>query len=115
VVDGTWGVTFSHAEMLAAGIADAGEDNPGNWGHFVMTLRAGTISGTQLAPGEQYGPDTVLAEDGTYVIKGTSIVTYPIAGDGPFAYTFKVTPTTLTFGGEAPVTWRVKPWTRVGP
>jgi hypothetical protein len=109
-VDGTWEVTFTEKEMIAAGIADSGEDNPSNYGHFTLALHAGTWLLDQLSP-----PQDNSGNSGTYVIVGTNILITKDNGEGPFAYPFTVTATTLTFGQGGPVTFRVKPWTRVGP
>lgn len=106
-IEGTWETQSTRAEMLAAGIEDSGEDNPENWGHFVVTIQQGHFGSIQLSGPMSVGPSAVYAVHGS-----TVTVTYP---DGvAFDWTFAVTETTLTFGGDGPVYLRAKPWTRVG-
>jgi hypothetical protein len=105
-IEGTWETTFSRAQMQLAGLADAAEDNPSNYGHFVLSIHGGNVQTVQLT-------DPKASSVGTYVVSGN---TYTATTNGEtFSWTFTVTATTLTFGGEGPVTLRVKPWTRIGP
>ena len=98
--------------MRLAGLADSGEDIPENYGHFVLSIHGGTVVIVQLSDPKTGG------SVGTYAINGniyTSTATGTAPGSETFSWTFTVTPTTLTFGGNGPVTLRVKPWTRIGP
>jgi hypothetical protein len=105
-IEGTWEVTFSHAQMQLAGLADAAEDDGSNWGHFVLSIHGGQVLTVQLS-----GPKASSA--GTYVVNGN---TFTATTNGEtFSWPFTVTATTLTFGQGGPVTLRVKPWTRIGP
>ena len=107
-IEGTWETTFTRAEMLAAGIADSAEDNSDNYGHFTLSIHAGTVVTEHLAP------TTRGSSTATYVVSG-NIYTVTTTADEVFSWPFTVTATTLTFGGTGPVTLRVKPWTRIGP
>ena len=92
--------------MLQAGLADASEDDGANYGHFVLSIHGGQAVTVQLS-----GPKTSSA--GTYVVTGS---TYTATTNGEtFSWPFTVTATTLTFGGDGPVTLRAMPWTRIGP
>jgi hypothetical protein len=107
-IEGTWETTFTRDEMLAAGIADSGEDDPSNYGHFTLSIHAGTAYTVQLsAPQTGTGVASYTVSGNTYSVSTT--------GQERFSWTFTVTETTLTFSGGGPVTLRVKPWTRIGP
>jgi hypothetical protein len=120
VVDGTWEVTITEADILAAGIVDAEEDNPGNYDNFTLSLQAGAWELNQLDGEHNH-------DSGTYVIQGTIWLGKNAAGEGPSAYPFTLSTTTLTFKPfltangavdftrSGPVTLRTKPWTHVGP
>ena len=115
VVDGTWEVSFTEAEMVAAGIADQAEDNEGNYGHFILELHGGGVVLTQI-PVDATPPPLRTGYrdyDGTYVIKGKYFL-YTTT-EATWAYPFTVTSSKLTFGQGGPVTLRAKPWTRIGP
>jgi len=107
-IEGTWETTFTRAEMLAAGIADSAEDNNENYGHFTLSIHAGTVVTQHLAP------TTCCTSTATYVVSGNTY-TVTTAAHEVFSWPFSVTATTLTFGGTGPVTLRAKPWTRIGP
>jgi hypothetical protein len=105
-IEGTWETTFSHAQMQLAGLADAAEDDPSNYGHFILSIHGGQVETVQLS-------DPKSSSAGTYVVTGN---TYTATTNGEtFSWPYTVTATTLTFGGNGPVTLRVKPWTRIGP
>ena len=105
-IEGTWETTFTRAEMQLAGLADPAEDDGSNYGHFVLSIHGGQVLTVQLSV-----PKSSSA--GTYVITGN---TFTATTNGEtFSWTFTVTRTTLTFAGDAPVTLRVRPWTRIGP
>ena len=104
-VEGTWEVSFSHAEMVAAGLVDADEDNAANFGHFYLTFRAGKTQAIQLnQPGD--------VSTGTYTVNGTTLSLAPSSEPGRFEMPFAVSATSLTFS-QGPVAYRVKPWTRI--
>jgi hypothetical protein len=106
-IEGTWETTFSRAQMQAAGLADPAEDDGSNYGHFILSIHGGRVLTVQLD-----GPKTSSAA--TYAVNGN---TYTVTTDKneTFSWPYTVTATTLTFGGNGPVTLRVKPWTRIGP
>ncbi|HEX8025860.1 MAG TPA: hypothetical protein VF484_06635, partial [Candidatus Limnocylindrales bacterium] len=108
-VEGTWEVSFTHAEMLAAGLVDSQEDDPSNYGHFWLTFRNGTQQVVQLgAPG--------VVTTGSYTVTAAAISIVSPADSATFVMPITVTETTLTFGRGGPVTYRVKPWARIaGP
>ena len=106
-IEGTWDVSYTRQEMLDAGIADQGEDNPGNYGHFRMTIQAGVWQMDQLSP------TTFIGGLATYTVDGSTAHMYSPNDDVTFAIPYTVTATTLTFGQGGPVGFRVKPWTRV--
>jgi hypothetical protein len=106
-IEGAWETNFTRAEMLAAGIADSLEDNTENWGHFVIGIREGRFVSVQLS-----GP-MVTGPSAGYAVAGNKFTA--TFSDDVFTWTFTVTDTTLTFGGNGPVFLRAKPWTRVGP
>jgi len=105
-IEGTWETQFTRAEMLAVGIVE-GEDNPGNYGHFVLSFRGGRFTNVQLD-----GPRDVT--HGTYVVDGTSIDIQTSLNETFAGVPFTVTETTLTFGQGIPAGVRVKPWIRIG-
>ena len=105
-IEGTWEATFTRQQMLAAGLADAGEDDPGNYGHFVFSFQGGTFSEVQLD-----GPHGVSG--GTYKLDGATITLHLTNGETFDAIPFTVTDTSLTFGRPAPVGLRTVPWTRI--
>jgi hypothetical protein len=106
-IEGTWDANFTRADMLAAGIADAGEDNPDNYGHFILSIANGRW---QLA--HQDGPKTTGG--GTYTITGSVFHLFAPSEGVTFDMPFTVTATTLTFGPGGPVVYRVEPWVRIG-
>jgi hypothetical protein len=106
-IEGRWEVTFTRTEMLNVGIADAAEDNPGNYGHFTLSIHGGTYQLFQVT-----APN--VSDQGTYT-QQNGVFTMNTGGGEKFSYPYLVTETTLTFGAGGPVTMRVKPWTRIGP
>jgi hypothetical protein len=106
-IEGTWDVDYTRQEMLAAGIADQGEDNPGNYGHFRLTFQAGWWRMDQLSY-RQFRGGTA-----TYTVDAGAAHLYSPNDDTTFDMPYTVTATTLTFGRGGPVGFRVKPWTRV--
>jgi len=106
-LEGTWETTFTRQEMLTAGIADAAEDDPSNYGHFKLAISAGLVLTVHLD-----GPQDTSA--GRYVARGGTFTSTTLAGE-TFSLSYAVSSTTLTFAGNGPVTLRAKPWTRVAP
>lgn len=106
-VEGTWDVTYTRQEMLEAGIADSGEDNPGNYGHFHLTFQAGWWRLVKLDQAQSGGGTA------TYTVDPAVVHLYAPDDDTTFDLPYTVTATTLTFGRGGPVGFRVKPWTRV--
>ena len=106
-IEGTWTVTFTHQEMLDAGITDQSEDNLSNYGTFRLTFQSGWWANRQLAPIESGGGTA------TYTVDATTIHLFSPEDNVTFDLPYTVTSTTLTLGPGGPVTFRVKPWTRI--
>jgi hypothetical protein len=106
-VEGTWDVSFTREEMLAAGITDSTEDNPANYGHFKLDLHGGQFQLIQLT-------DPKATTAGDYAVSGSTL-TFTFLSREPFQMPYMVSDTTLTIGRGGPVTLHVKPWTRIGP
>jgi len=111
-IDGTWEVTITQAEFLAAKPPPHPDEiDPSNWGYGTMDLHAGRWF---MGPGGS--PSDVLG--GTFVVTGNKITLD--ANDGnEFEATWSIYKDRLTFGiiagFDLPNGWRVKPWDRVGP
>jgi hypothetical protein len=105
-IEGTWDVLYTREEMLAAGISDSGEDNPGNYGHFRLTFEAGRWRMIKIGYASGGGVSTYTAGDGIAHL-------YSPDDDVTFDIPYTVTATSLTFGRGGPVGFRVKPWTRI--
>jgi hypothetical protein len=119
-LDGKWEVTFTESQLLAAG--GGPEDQPGNYGHFMLTCERGRWR--QAGPP---GPAGRFAS-GTYVVRGNEVTFYrddhSYRGSdtetwGP--YIWSVYRDTLTFrragwSGDVtgPAELVVKPWRRTG-
>lgn len=105
-IEGTWDVSFTRQEMLAAGLADSGEDDPSNYGHFRLTFDSGRWAMEQTgSPGS--------GTHSTYTLGPGVVHLFSPADDATFDIPYTVSPTTLVFGRGGPVTFRVKAWTRV--
>jgi hypothetical protein len=106
-IEGTWDVAYSRQEMLDAGIADQAEDNDGNYGHFRLTFQGTGWELDQIAPfNRPGGTSRYSVGDGlAHLYSPFDFVTFDIP--------YTVTATTLTFGSGGPITFRVKPWSRV--
>jgi TRAP-type C4-dicarboxylate transport system substrate-binding protein len=108
-LDGTWRVSYTRAELLAAG-ADPSEDLPANYGTFTLTFHRGDFSAV--------ASDPTGSTSGTYLVKGNKL-TYTSTGGccigDSFTATWSVYRDTLTFTGDIPTGMRVKPWRRVSP
>ena len=105
-IEGTWEASFTRQQMLAAGLADAGEDDASNYGHFVFVFEDGTFSQVQLD--RPHG-----AGGGTYTLEGATITLHQANGETFAGIPFAVTDTSLTFGRPAPVGLRTVPWSRI--
>ena len=105
-IEGTWEAQFTRQQMLTTGIVDAGEDDPSNYGHFILSFRAGRFSMVQLDT-----PTSVAG--GTYVVNGATITLRSNIGETFANIPFTVSATSLTFGAGGPVTYRAVPWTRI--
>jgi hypothetical protein len=106
-VEGTWEVSFTRQELLAAGLTAPSEDDPSNYGHFILTLSGGRGGFVQ-----EDGPKA--SGGGAYTVDpfGQTLTLCPVNGP-PFTMPFSVTETTLTFGRGGLIWFRVKPWTRI--
>jgi TRAP-type C4-dicarboxylate transport system substrate-binding protein len=107
-LDGTWEVSFTRKELLAAG-AGPDEDLPSNYGHFTLTFHRGDYTGTGPPGG---------SESGTYVVNGDTLnltVTAGCCAGESWSMTWSVYRGQLTLKGGIPTPLRVKPWRRVGP
>jgi TRAP-type C4-dicarboxylate transport system substrate-binding protein len=108
-LDGTWEVSYTREELLAAG-ADPSEDIPENYGHFTLKFHRGDFEGTASVPSG--------SSSGTYYVDGNALTLYPTAGcciGEVFTLTWSVYRDQLTFTGDIPTGLRVKPYTRIGP
>jgi TRAP-type C4-dicarboxylate transport system substrate-binding protein len=108
-LDGTWAVSFSRAELMAAG-ADPSEDLPENYARFTMKLHKGIYEMIASSPNG--------SASGTYLVQGpklTLTVTGGCCAGDTFTTTWSVYRDTLTFQGGVPTGMRVKPWRRIGP
>lgn len=109
-LDGTWEASITRKELLAAGIADAGEDQPANYGHFTLKFDRGDFD---LAQEPKLGG----SESGTYVVNGNTLNLTVTGGCCPgeaWSMTWSLYRDTLTLKGGIPATFRAKPWRRVG-
>jgi TRAP-type transport system periplasmic protein len=106
-LDGTWVVSFSRAELMAAG-ADPSEDLPDNYGRFTMTFHKGSFQDVASTPSG--------SGSGTYLVRGSTVTLTSTSGCCPgetFTATWSVYRDTLTFKRGVPTPLRVKPWRRV--
>src|SRR5215467_225070 len=121
-LDGTWQVTYTRAEFVAAGAyPDELLPSEGNWGHSTLSFSRGhwwqTARPTTAPVSTSYG---------TYVVAGHKITLYvqsQNAGSGTEVmgtYIWSVYKDTLTFkkaalpGVEEPTGMVVKPWRKTG-
>jgi TRAP-type transport system periplasmic protein len=108
-LDGTWEVSFSRAELMAAG-ADPSEDLPENYGRSTMSFHKGNFEGIASNPNGN--------ASGTYLVRGSIVTLTTTSGccvGDTFTTTWSVYRDTLTFKGGVPTGMRVKPWRRIGP
>jgi hypothetical protein len=127
LLEGTWQVTFTEAELAAAGGGAGNLPSEGNWGHFILTLRHDHWSWRLIGGDPRVTPNNVL-DFGTYVTNGDKINFYRHDHDyatsdtevwGP--YIWSVYRDTLTFkttggtgGTQGPMGLVVKPWDKIG-
>jgi hypothetical protein len=123
VLQGTWQVTYTESELVAAG-ADASELSPGlgNWGQFTLTFRQGHWQQRLLGGDPGVAPNNRLPMYGTYVVTGHQITFYRhdhnyTGSDteiwGP--YTWSVYRDMLTLRGhQGPTGLTVRPWRKTG-
>jgi TRAP-type C4-dicarboxylate transport system substrate-binding protein len=112
-LDGTWEVSITRKELLAAGIADAGEDDPSNYGHFTLTFHKGDyVQVNTTSNGSDSG--TYISDSGTYIVDGNTLILKVTNGE-VWTMTWSIYRDTLTLKGDIPAGLRAKPWRRVGP
>ncbi len=108
-LDGTWEVSYTRKEFLALS-TDPQEDIPENWGNFTMAFHRGDYVFTaSVASG---------SSSGTYRVDGDTVTLYPTAGccvGEVGTLTWSIYRDQLTFSGNIPTGFRVKPWRRIGP
>jgi TRAP-type transport system periplasmic protein len=105
-LDGTWVVSFTRAELMAAG-ADPSEDLPENYGRFTMTFHKGNFQIIASTPAGSVS--------GTYLVRGSTVTLTSTSGccaGDTFTTTWSVYRDTLTFKGGVPTGMRVKPLRR---
>jgi branched-chain amino acid transport system substrate-binding protein len=109
-LDGKWEVTFTRSELLAH-TSDPAEDNPGDYGHFILSFAQGLFRGV--------GPDGSPIT-GTYVVDRDMVTFFRTDSDGPgevWTFAWSVSGDSLTFvkagPGEHPTPLIVKSWSRV--
>lgn len=118
-LDGKWQVTFTESQLLAAG-PGPGEDQPENYGHFMLTFDRGHWR--QAGPG---GSSGVITNYGTYMVSGDKITFYRSDHEYPGSdteiwgpYFWSVYRDTLTLkkagGSQGPTSLVVKPWRKIG-
>jgi hypothetical protein len=121
-LDGKWQVTFTESQLLAAGPVP-GEDQPGNYGHFMLTFERGHWR--QVGPGR---PSGLIANYGTYMVSGDKITFYRSDHEYPGSdteiwgpYFWSVYRDTLTLKktgwsvrDQGPTSLVVKPWRKTG-
>lgn len=128
MVQGTWQVTYTENELIAAG-ADPSELGPGlgNWGHFTLKLSQGHWW-IRLLGGDPAVTPNNLYYYGTYVVARHQITFYRHDHDYPGSdteiwgpYIWSVYRDTLTFkkagvgpNGGGPTSLVVKPWRTSG-
>ncbi|GEM_PF-6515443 len=103
-LDGTWEVSYTRKEFEAVN-TDPSQDIPENWGHFTMTFHRGDVEFTASDPSGSWS--------GTYVVDGNTVTLHWAEYDG--ALTWSIYRDQLTFTGDIPTGFRVKPWRRTGP
>jgi TRAP-type transport system periplasmic protein len=111
LLDGVWSVCFTREEYLAAG-ADAGEDNPDNYGCGISIFENGRFWG--LRPGAPLGQPGA-----TYVVEGNRITLVSPSDGETWEFTWSLFKDALSFkktGPVGPTGFVVKPFQRVtGP
>jgi TRAP-type transport system periplasmic protein len=119
-LDGKWQVTFTESQLLAAD-PGPGEDQPENYGHFMLTFERGHWR--QIGPGGT--SDQEVTNYGTYLVSGDKITFYRSDHEYPGSdteiwgpYIWSVYRDTLTLkkagGSQGPTSLVVKPWRKTG-
>jgi hypothetical protein len=113
-LDGAWEACTTREELLAAG-ADSGEDQPDNYGCFVLEFELGQfwLYRPGSAPGATGRPVTA---DGMYRLEPGNMITLTLTNGYVFQFVWSVFEDTLSFrkaGVGGPTGYIVKPFTRV--
>lgn len=101
-IEGTWDVYITRPEVLG--------NNEDNYGRFRLTFESGRWSMDRLSPSRTR---LFPGATSTYTVDGTVAHLFSAEDNVTFDIPYTLTATTLTFGEVGPVTFRVKPWTRV--
>jgi hypothetical protein len=113
-LDGAWEACTTREEFLAAG-ADSGEDQPDNYGCFVLEFERGQF--WLYRPGSSAGGSTRPATaDGTYRLEPNNRITLTLTSGYVFQFIWSLFEDTLSFrksGVGGPTGYIVKPFTRV--
>ena len=104
-VDGVYRADVTMAQLTHAKGFEAGEDNPGNVGHFKLELRGGRFRLSGATDGTEV--------NGTYALNGDDLA-IEFNGEGPFRYRWSLYRGALTLRkrGPGPTGWAVHPWRR---
>ena len=115
-LDGAWTACTTREELLAAG-AESGEDQPGNYGCFVLEFERGKF--WLYRPGSSPGASgRPVNADGTYRLEADNRITLTRTNGDVFQFAWSVFEDTLSFrktGIGGPTGFIVKPLTRVNP
>jgi TRAP-type C4-dicarboxylate transport system substrate-binding protein len=103
-LDGTWEVSYTR-KVFEAVNTDPSQDIPENWGHFTLTFHRGDVEATGSNPGGSWS--------GIYLVRGKTLTLHWSEYDGTM--TWSIYRGMLTFTGDIPTGFLVKPWRRVGP
>ena len=105
-IQGTWDVSFTRQDLLDAGVIAHIANDPDDSGRFRLTFSAEEWQLSHLSP-------RIWATTPAAYTADPGIIHLGSPGDTSFNTPFTVTPTTLTFGDQAPTHLAVRPWTRV--
>ena len=106
-IDGVYRSDITRSQLQGTPGYDAGEDNPGNTGHFRMELDHGRFAIT--------GSDDGVDQRGTFSLDDGRIA-FEWNGEGSFAYRWRLYRGALVLRktGEGPTFFAVHPWRRAG-
>jgi TRAP-type C4-dicarboxylate transport system substrate-binding protein len=113
-LDGAWTACTTREELLAAG-ADASEDQPDNFGCFVLEFERGRFRTYRPESSTEVGRP--VNADGTYDLEADNRITFNLDNGEKFEFVWSVFQDTLSFrktGIGGPTGFIVKPFTRVG-